>query len=304
MKIKLYLKSFAILGAVATILRCLQYAFVIGKDGYFVTGDILSKILAGSVYAVLAIAAILALVVLFQKPKVQADYDELAQADSIGYLFIGVAALLMVLSGIFVSSASLNVHFPIDHTQIPNVLKLLLCLFGILSAVYFALLGVKQLSEKETKVPTILGLFVPIFFALLGVYEFFVSLNRAGQSNTKLFMVTTCAIALFTMSLSLAFCKAEVFRARVISCVGILAVATSATGLPFVIATLFGRAAFDTVLFVQALIHILFTVVAYVVLIRLIYSKYQPKYEPEPIKDEPLDKFLNEIPDQDGGNDE
>ena len=292
------------LGAVALLLRFMQYAFVIGKDGFFAISGIPSRVLAESVYVVLAIALVLALVVFLQKPKVQADFDEIAQANSIGYLFIGVASMLMILSGVFVSSASFNVRLPIDHTQIPNVLKLLLCLFGILSAIFFALLGVKQLSAKQTKVPQALGVFPPIYFALLGVYEFFVSLNRAGQSNTKLFMVSTCTIALFSMSLSLAFCKAEVFRSRVIACVGIMVVATSATGLPFIIVTLLGNVAFDTSLLVQAIIHVLFMVIAYVVLIRLIYSKYQPKYQPEPTKNEPLNIFLNEIPDENGGNDE
>lgn len=301
MKTKHFFKGFAITGTLLMLLRLLQYFFITGPDGYFTKNGIL----AWSVYVVLGIGAITCIIMSFASQKEQADFNRTADTKSIGLLFIVCAVIIMIITGILVSQSSFRIYFPIDQTQIPKLLNMLSAIFGILCAVYFALVGIKLRSDKPVNVPDILGIFAPLYFAFSGINEFYASFERAGKSETKLFMVTVCALALFTMSLSLCFCKAEVSRGRVIASAGMVVLSASLTSIPTLIAMAFSLAEFTVTFLLNALLHSAFLVIAYTVLIRLSFAdNSKDSDEIEPVEFAPLNKFLNEIPDEDRGNNE
>lgn len=300
MKTKHILTGFAGLGALAVVLRLLQFFLITDSEGYFVNSGILSW----SVYAVIGIGAIFAAVVNIITKKEQADFNAAADTKSIGVLFIVSALLIMISNGIMLSGASFKIYLPINQAQIPNILNIATALLGILGAIYFALLGISLCSDKPSRCPSVMGIFGSLYFALLGINEFYMSFDRAGQSQTKLYMVSVCAIALFTVSLSLAYCKAEVFRGRVLATAGLTLLSTALTGIPTIISMLLGSAEFSALYIVHALLHTVFAVIACTVLIRLGYEKPLYEGDPQPIEFSPLDKYLNEIPDEDRGNDE
>ena len=300
MKTKHIFSVFAGLGAVCIVLRLLQFFLITDGEGYFVNEGVLSW----SVYALLGAGALFALIISFITCKEQADFEHAAGTKSIGFLLIAAAVLVMLSSGIMLAGASFELYLPITQAQIPNILNIATGALGILCALYFALLGIRLSSESKTRLSGVLGIFAPLYFALLGINEFYMSFDRAGQSQTKLYMVSVCAIALLTMSMSLCCCKAEIYRGRVIATAGITAIAASITGIPALLAMTAGRIQFSALYFAQAVLHTVFAVIAYTVLIRLCYEKEEEAEDPQPIEFSPLDKFLIEIPDEDRGNDE
>ncbi len=305
MKTKHFLTTFSVLSALITVTRILQYFLITDSEGYFVLNNIASQILSWSVYALLVAGGIIALVANFATSKEQADFNGAVGTKSIGIMFITSATLIMIVSGITLSSSSFKIILPVNQAQIPNILNIVSAVFGIVCSIYFALIGIMQTTNKSVSVPSGLGIFPPLYFALLGISEFYMSFGRANQSSTKLFMVSICSLALFTMTLSLVFCKAEASRGRVIASAGIVALSTAATGIPTILSMLFGKTAFDASWLINALIHIVFMLIAYIVLIRMSFSKQDSlPDEIEPIEFSTLDKYLNEIPDEDRGNDE
>ncbi len=305
MKIKHFLLSSAVLCPIAFILRLVQYFTVIDTSGYFLLGGTLQNIISWSVYGILALTVILSLTTVFSKQKTIVVFDDAVGGKTIGIMFIVSAILTMLTSGIFFTSASYEFTFPIKVEQIPNLVTVITAVFGILCALHFAFLGMSLLSGNKWAAARTLSVFSPVYFAIYGIYVFYTTFDSAGQSGTKIFMLSVCVIALFLVSLALAHTGSEVYTTRIAALSGILTVATSVTGPANAVAMLLGKTPFDTVYFVQAILHTALMIVAFCVLTRI--SFIQPKAdddEIEPIEFSPLDKFLNEIPDEDRGNDE
>ncbi len=305
MKTKYFLTTFTVLGALLTVARALQYFLITDSDGYFILTNTASQVLSWSVYALLAVGALTALVACFATPKKQADFDNITATKSVGIAFVISAVLIMISSGIALASSSFDFILPITQTQIPNILNIVSAVLGIICAIFFAVVGITIVSGKPMSVHQGLGIFPPLYFALIGIKEFYMSFGRANQSSTKLIMISICALALFSMALSLALCKAEVSRGRVIASAGLVVLATATTGIPTILSMLVGKTAFNPSWFIDAILHIVFMLIAYTVLIRMSFTTpVADETEIEPIEFSKFDKYLNEIPDEDRGNNE
>ncbi len=305
MKIKRFLQCCTVVAPACFVIRLLQYFTVITKDGYFVHSGILSQIMSWSVYVMFAVAAVFALIITFAKPKVQTDFNRAVGGKGIGFLFIIAAVFIMISSGIQFMSASYRFAWPIGQQHIPDILKILSALLGVLTAIYYALLGISKISDAPKKQNSLFAIVAPLYFAFYGICEFYTTFESAGQSETKIFMLSVCMLALFSITLALAQANAEVYDGRLAGAAGLLAVFTAVTGPAFLIATLFGRAQFNISYLVHAFVHTAFMLIAFVVLVRLGYAKPTEDIgEIEPIEFDSLDKYINEIPDEDRGNNE
>lgn len=297
--------SCAVLCPAAFILRLVQYFTVIDGSGYFLLGGTLQKILSWSVYGIIVLTAILAIAAAFSKPKATAEFDGAVGGKAIGILFIVSAILTMITSGVFFTSASYDFSFPVTPESIPNLLTVISAVLGVFCSLHFAFVGMSALSGNKWAVARTLALFSPLYFAVLGVREFYSTFDSAGKSETKIFMLSICVTALFLMSLVLSQIGSEVYCGRIAAISGVLTVVTAITGPAYAILMLIGKTGFDTVYFIQALLHTALMFIAFTVLTRLSFIKPKEDIgEIEPIEFSPLDKYLNEIPDEDRGNDE
>ena len=86
-------------------------------------------------------------------------------------------------------------------SEVPVMLHRALVLFGILTAIYLAAHGVGSISGKQPFVLRLCGFLPAVFICIYGVCEFYQSFDRAQQSGTSYFMLSLCALALFTISL-------------------------------------------------------------------------------------------------------
>ncbi len=305
MKIKHFLLTTSVLCPVAFVLRLIQYFTVIDENGYFLHGSTLKTIISVSVYGIIAIAAILAVITAFSKPKIAAEYDCAVGGKSLGVLFVVSAVIIMITSGIFFTTASYRFSWPITPESIPNLLTVISAVLGVLSAIHFAFVGMSAMSGNKWAIARKLGIISPLYFAVYGIREFYSTFDSAGKSETKIFMLSVCMTALFIMSLVLSHVGSEIFYNRIAGSAGILAVVTAITGPAFLISMLVGKADFNIVYFLQTLLHTALMVIAFTILTRLSFINLQAEAdEIEPIEFSPLDKFLNEIPDEDRGNDE
>lgn len=305
MKIKHFLISCAALCPIAFILRLVQHFTVVDASGYFLLGGSVQKILSWSVYGVIVITALLAIATYFSRPKVQADFDVAVGGKAIGILFIICAIVTIFTSGVFFTSASYDFVLPITPEKIPDILTVVSAVLGIFTALHFAFVGMSALSRNKWAIARTLSIFSPIYFALLGIREFYSTFDSAGKSETKLIMLTICASALFFISLTLAHTNSEIYNGRVAAFSGLLAVVSAVTGPAYLILMIIGKTAFDTVYFAQSLLHTALMIISLCVLTRVSFIEPENDDEEiEPIEFSPLDKFLNEIPDEDRGNDE
>ena len=304
MKIKQFLLSTAVICPLAFVARLVQYFTVIDKNGYFLHGGLLNTFLSFMVYAVIAVAAILAVVTAFSKPKIQANYDCCVGGKGMGALFIGCAFIVMLTSGIFFTSANYRFVFPVTPDTIPDLLTVVSAVLGVLCAVHFAFVGVSAYSGSKWAIARKLGIVSPIYFAIYGIREFYSTFDVAGKSETRILMLSICLCALFIMTLVLSHVGSEIYYNRIAGTAGILAVSCALTGPAQLIAMIIGKQDFSILYLLQALLHTALIFIAFFVLTRLSFITPEADEEIEPIEFSPLDKFINEIPDEDRGNDE
>ena len=305
MKIKRFLLSSAVLSAIAFVLRITQYFTSIDKNGYFILHSSLQKAVSYSIYAVTALAVIFALAVNFSKEKTTAVYSDVVGGKTTGVMLIICAIITMLTSGVFFTSVTYDFTFPINIEQIPDVITIITAVLGIFASLHLAFSGLSVLSGNKWSAARTLCAFTPVYFALYGIYEFYTTFDSAGQSGTKLFMLSVCVIALFWASIALSHTNSEIYTTRVAALSGVLTVIGAITGPAYAVAMLVGKAQFTAVYFAQSLLHTAMMIIAFCVLVRISFIK--PKEddgEIEPIEFSPLDKYLNEIPDEDRGSDE
>lgn len=269
---------------VCALLRLVQYVTVIDSDGYFVTNSLVDKCISYSVYAVIAIAAVFALISLATGNNNEAKFFDIFSGKAMGYLCILAALCVMMMSGLRLGSS--------PHS-VPAILNYALCGTGILAAIGIALYGIGALSGGFFSESHGFGVILPIYFMLLSISEFFASFERSHKSESKLYMVALCALCLFMVSFCLITSSVTVSNKRLVSTAVLYAVCASPitiVRLPFTTPTIYD--------IVESVLHTVLVVIAIIILYK---AKPNVEQKDEDVSNKltaELDKFITEIPDE------
>lgn len=273
---------------VCALLRLVQYLTVIDADGYFVTATLQQKIISYSVYGVIALAAVFALISLATGNNNEAKFFDIFSGKGMGYLCIIAALCIMTMSGLRLGSS--------PHS-VPTVLNYALCGVGILAAIGIALYGIGALSGGFFSESHGFGVILPIYFMLLSISEFFASFERSHKSESKLYMVALCALCLFMVSFCLITSSVTVSNKRLVSTAVLYAVCASpitVVRLPFINPTTYD--------IVESVLHTALVIIAIIILHKAKPNTQQKEAENGNKLAAELDKFIHEIPDEDEDN--
>lgn len=238
--------------------RILQYIFVIDKNGYFRPENGFHTALIYILYAALALAAVFSLCMMFTGSREKAA-PEIFSGRLCGALFIGAGALMVADFGI---SAGIMLR-----TSVLNAAAIL----ELLSAVYFAMTGYGILSKsKLSKSARIFGLFAPVYIIVYAVSEFFSSFEKVHVSQTKLSMLTICAMALLFTTIVLLFSGMNITKKRLCAVCALYAVIASPTAFADLFAAVSGKTDMQSpVKFIlNILIQLIFILLSITALIR------------------------------------
>ncbi len=284
MKTKHCLIFMPVFTVLCAALRTLQHLFVIDGDGYFLANNIIELILRYSVYALFVICTVFSLIAYFCGKKEAPNAKTVFGGKLMGFLFIIIALCGMMFGGLLLSS---------PLSKVPQLLCYLISLFAVCGSVMFAVVGIRILSKSEQKTVSVFGIFAPLCAVCVGIGAFYRSFESAHKSETIIFMLTLCALALFINSLCLVHGGAAVSSRRV--------VASAFLYPPFAASAIVSAVmtkSFSVFDILQLFVFFAFIVISFVVLVRMSFIK-----EPEQIKTdddiiEKLNVYLNEIPDE------
>ncbi len=186
---------------ICAVLRIMQYCFIIDQNGYFRPESTAHTMLIYILYAVMALAAVTALIIMFVGSRERVG-AEVFKNNSSGFLMLGAAVLMTVDFGICAGK--------MFQTSVPDIAAL----FELLTAIYFAVLGYKILSGSRIGGAAVIGIFAPIFVIVFAVTEFFGSFEKVHVSETKFNMLAICAMALFVVTVTLLFAGNAVSKKR------------------------------------------------------------------------------------------
>ncbi len=205
---------------VFSILRVLQYIFAIDETGLFVTDSLFQKLLSVSIYILATVMAILALVNIFMNKKSMIDCKTVAKVPLTSVIFISLCAIQLYGAGYLLGNYIAGESF--DY----------ICIFKLLSAIFFGLYGVYMLSSRVSHSALLAtGFFAPIYAVMLGVRSFFSSFESAHNSYNKLEIITLCAMALMLICVSGALSGARIRLSRLCSVTMLYTAFASASAL-------------------------------------------------------------------------
>lgn len=273
---------------VCFVLRLLQHLFIIDGSGYFMYDKPLSGLLIPALYVVFAIALVFGAAVFLFGQKTAIDSGVIQSAGSLSVLYIVAAALIMVHSGIcFVTS-----------DKAPEILVRLLAVGGLVSGIYFAILGVGTLKNKLPSALHFFGLFPPLYICLFGVCEFYKSFEYVKKSEISILTLSVCALMAFITSVTLSTAGVPVTKKRMAAITVLYPVFAMSTAPFFMITD--GNP--GTKIF--AIIQLLFVLIAYIVLGRINYVKPQYNYTADNSPSAALDIYMDDIPEEKEDTDE
>ena len=186
---------------ICVVLRIMQYFFVIDANGYFRPESTAHTILIYILYAVMALVAVTALIIMLIGSRERMGADVFKNNAS-GLLMLAAAVLMTVDFGVCAGKML--------QTSVPDISAL----FELLTAIYFAVLGYKILSGSRIGRAAAIGLFAPVFVIVFAVTEFFGSFEKVHVSETKFNMLAICAMALFVVTVTLLFAGNAVTKKR------------------------------------------------------------------------------------------
>lgn len=243
---------------ICVVLRIMQYFFVIDANGYFRPESTAHTILIYILYAVMALVAVTALIIMLIGSRERMGADVFKNNAS-GLLMLAAAVLMTVDFGVCAGKML--------QTSVPDISAL----FELLTAIYFAVLGYKILSGSRIGRAAAIGLFAPVFVIVFAVTEFFGSFEKVHVSETKFNMLAICAMALFVVTVTLLFAGNAVTKKRLTAVCMLYTVISSPASVAGLIALITGEIAAESpVRFtLKALIEIIFIALAIIALTRI-----------------------------------
>lgn len=257
MKTKHALLFTTVLVPVCTVLRILQYIFVIDENGFFKPQNEFQSFLVYSLYILMAAAAVFSGLFLIWGSSQKAN-RRIFKSNNSGLMFIIIAIIMMADFGVNLAAML--------KTQMPDPVTVL----ELLAAVFYAILGYTILSgSKPKKGIYALGFFAPIYIIAHAIKAFFSSFEKSHVSQVKFNMLILCCMALLVMTVVLLFCGQKVTKKRIVALSLLYAVIASSGSIADLYAAAVGKVyAVSPASFIfNALIQTVFIIISFIVLI-------------------------------------
>lgn len=291
MKSKHALITSLVLVPVAALLRILQYIFIIDDKGYFSVSSLFDTVLSWSLYAVYALTAVMAVILLISGSKTDSGYTRAVNSSAFRVISFVMAALILFDCGIRTGRMASSMTPYTDWVAV----------LGIPTAIFFIS---QVIRVKQSVISAISGIFPAIYICSRGVVEFFASFEKSHISESKLELLTVCAIAMFTVSLCVMHVGVKVSEKRIAATALLVSAIVPATSVSRIVAIITNKytGASDITDIVWAAIQFIFIIISILVLTRLTLVKApepENEEESEPSDDEdPLDIYITDIPEE------
>lgn len=270
------------------VLRVLQYIFIIDNSGLFSINSVFDKVLSVSLYGMIGVLALIAVLWLFIGDKTESYANGLLNNSGAGCVSITAAAVLLFDSGVRLGQMMANKT--LDWVAI----------LSLASALYFALLAFDAFAKRTSRVTAVLGFFPPIYICVYGVKAFFDSFEKVHVSESKLEILTICALAMMLISFSCSKAGVNISKKRLGAFTMLYISICAPTSLAKLIAFAFGKVTQLYITeFVFALFEIAVAVLGVIILAKLDSAQAPVVKNEEVVTDmSDLDLYIDQIPEE------